>query len=424
MLGVKNINFFKYIKEDLSESLLKSNYYSNGINLKLFSDDRKLIDVVDEMLKPHFCLREFYNEEILKSDIEVYSINLSNIEIVEKEFFCKSKVYSWKKIKHMGNFYFYTRFFDSYGIALWPSEKHAMFGDENISVDSLIAEYLLGNNNLNVIIYDLKKSFIHLYNNLDNYIVMTPVRLIRSLFAKKFLENNFLFFHAAAVKYKNKGILFTGKRDSGKTSILLDFLNKKKGYMIANDKVFIGLDANSKLRVWGWPTVVNLGVGSLNKYSQLRKFLTSLDGVTCTQWGYTPNADYLKLSPSQMKNLNKTGGENRGKFTISNKQLIDLFNTSIISDFKIDIIVAVNLKWDCIHKNIRKLDIKEKETIIQNNIIIDTPDQLEWLGYPLMLENNDAPAVIHNIVNNICVYEYTSDFQDEKLTNFLDDIIA
>jgi serine kinase of HPr protein (carbohydrate metabolism regulator) len=79
------------------------------------------------------------------------------------------------------------------------------------------------------------------------------MRIIRSVFARECLLNRYIYFHAAAIRYKDKGILLCGSSGKGKTSLLLNYLQTKTGELIANDKVFIGCDNKKGCIVQGWP---------------------------------------------------------------------------------------------------------------------------------------------------------------------------
>ena len=120
-----------------------------------------------------------------------------------------------------------------------------------------------------------------------------------------------------------------------------------------------------------------------------------------------------------MKDLSQQGN----KLVISYKQLGNLFDKKITSHVKVDSIIDVKLKWDCPNKIIRKLNSEEKSIILNNNIISNQSDQLNWLGYPILHNNMSNSTIIDKIINSVNFYEYQASFQDCNLTDFLCEII-
>lgn len=418
---MENIDELKdYLHNNFTEALLNEDYSINGTVVQLFSDDENIIKTSNERLKPHFSsnFSTVRNNKIIK----LYSLQSKKVEQLIISVNLKNEKYCWKQIEHMGGYYFNVNIVDKFSIIAWVTKNHNSFGDKVFPIRELVTEYINGDEHTCILIDDLENSFFYLYNNIDAYTLLTPIRLIRSLMMRPFLENDFIYFHAAAIRYKNKGFLLSGNSGNGKTSTLLHFLNSKKGELIANDKVFIGIGEERDVRFWGWPTTVALGVGNLNQYDQLEKYLTNIDDVTCVQdlFGYTPKNEYLEISKEQMKKLKSEGN----KLVISHKHLADLFNKEIVAGGKIDAIININLEWNCKEKSLRKLNFDEKASMLNNNIIGNKSDQLCWIGYPLLSNNSKySNSIFKEIFTLVNFYEYRSDFQDHNLTSFLDEVI-
>jgi len=365
-----------YLLNNFTDIFLKENYTANRTSIQLYSDEKCIIETANERIKPHFpsILSTGSNNKIMK----LYALSSKNSKQLIKSLDLENKEYNWKQINHMGGYYFNTNILNKFSITAWVTKNHNNYGDKSFCIKNIITDFINSKEHTCILIDNLENSFFYIYNNIDAYTLLTPMRIIRSLLMRPFLENNYIYFHAAAIRYKGKGILLCGNSGKGKTSTLLHFLNTKKGELIANDKVFIGIGEEKYVNVWGWPTVVSIGVGNLNQYEQLRKYLTNIDDVTCIQdlYGYTPKKEYLYLSKEEMKNLKREGN----KLVISHQHLAKLFNKQIIPNSKVDVIININLQWNYKEKRLRKLDTNEIISTLNNNIIDNISDQLCWIG--------------------------------------------
>lgn len=397
----------------INDNAFKERYCSNEDFLELLTDNKNIIKITNERLKPHFLSE---SKVKVKNRFNLYSFSSQKFKSLVKSIFESSNHENWEPVEHMGGYYFNLKVYDDLHITIWVNEQHENFGNKNILISELISDYLEGKDNICVVINNLKNNFLYLYNNLNDLSILTPLRLIRSIFMRNFINNDFVYFHAAIIQYKGKGILLTGKSGSGKTSTLLNFLENKPGKLIANDKGFIGIGSHGQPEIFGWPGVVNLGIGNLGQYSKLRKFLTNINDLTCTQHGYQPNSKYCKMSQSELKNLKEN------KLVISHIELAKLFEKEIIPSSNIHAIVSIRLEWNCEKKVLKKLEGQEKNDVLYNNIINNVSDQLQWIGYPL-LNNNINNNNFSKILDKVNFYTYRSDFQDKNLADFLDKIV-
>lgn len=397
----------------IDNNAFKECYYSNEDFLELLTDTKDIIKITNERLKPHFlseCKRK------VKNKFKLYSFGSQKFKSLVKSIFESSDHKNWEPVNHMGGYYFSLKVYNDLNITIWVNEKHDNFGNKNVLISELISDYLEGKDNICIVINDFKSNFLYLYNNLNDLSILTPLRLIRSIFMRNFINNDFVYFHSAIIQYKGKGILLTGKSGSGKTSTLLNFLENKPGKLIANDKGFIGINSHGQPEIFGWPGVVNLGIGNLGQYGKLRKFLTSINDLTCTQHGYQPNSNYCKMSQKELKDLTEN------KLVISHIELSKLFGKEIIPSSNIHAIVNIHLEWNCGKKVLKRLEGQEKNDVLYNNIINNVSDQLQWIGYPL-LNNNMDNNNFSKILDKVNFYTYCSDFQDTNLTDFLDKIV-
>jgi hypothetical protein len=383
------------------EFLFKDFYSMRGTTIKLFSDNKETINICNERLKIYFssfCLPE-------SNTMNIYSLKSNKIKSLISKLRLESL--NWNQVKHMGEYYFNAKSID-FSVSVWANKNHNNFDN------TLFPDYVNGNQHICILINDLENRFFYLYNDIDDYTILTPLRIIRGLMVRPLLKTGFIYFHAAAIKYKNRGYLLCGKSGSGKTSTLLNFLSNKDGELIANDKVFIGIEGND-IKIFGWDSVATIGVGNLNQYGQLKKFLTNIDDITCIQdmYGYMPKQEYLDLTSEEMKSLKNQGN----KLAIPQYQLAELFNKKIIPKQKLDAIILIDLEWNCKEKQLIKLESLDKTVVLNDNILKVMADQLNWMGYPLLLSND---SICKEIVSSIDFYKYQSSFQDSNLTSFLE----
>lgn len=412
------INFDHHLYKDLTGSLFTAHYMQLNTCVDLFSDNIRFIEIANERLMLHFP----YNPEVKRDNkrIQVYSLSADKLSQFIKGLSPNRESLEWKQNLHMGGYYFNVGLSDGITLTAWVTNRHNQFGNSYFSINKLIADFLNGDPNTCILVDLSRNCFIYLYNHVNTYTTLVPMRLIRSLMMRPLLKNDCFYFHAAAIRYYNKAFLFTGNSGSGKTSTVLHFMNNKQGELIANDKVFIGVESHDEVKVYGWPTVVSLGVGNLNQYDQLRKYLVEIDDVTCSQdlFGYAPKKEYLELTQDQLKALKKEGN----KLVISHMHLSSLFNKKIIPYAKINAIININLEWNYHEKSLRKLSIDEKLHILNNNRINNVSDQLCWIGYPLLPEREIDCSVVKKILESVDFYEYKADFRDPGLTDFLDNL--
>lgn len=404
-------------KNLISNRKIKPQIYSvNNNTVCLYSSNYKIIDITNERLGPHF--QQVTNCGL----INLFSMELDKINNFMGYMTGEYEKHSWKQIKHMDGYYYHTKLNDELLITIWITKKDKNYKNGDYSINDLITDYCEKKCQHICLLAKWKSDFYFFYNVLDPYVEITPTRIIRSIFLRSFLTKNYIYYHAAAIEYKNKGILLCGNSGKGKTSCLLNFLDSKQGKLIANDKVFIGIDDEQKFRMWGWPTVVTLGVGNLNQYEQLKKFLTSIDDVSCLQdlYRYTPKKEYLNMSWEQMKSLKRDGN----KLAISHKQLAELFDKKIQFTSTIDIVVNVDLIWNCTKKSIIKLtEFEQKISILKQNFIENKSDQLCWIGYPWLSNSILDEQKVKKAIDSIDFYSYQNDFRDENLSCFLDEVI-
>uniref|UniRef100_UPI00402A881F hypothetical protein n=1 Tax=Bacillus sp. DX2.2 TaxID=3073452 RepID=UPI00402A881F len=85
------------------------------------------------------------------------------------------------------------------------------------------------------------------------------IRLARELFLMIGLLNNYVPIHASAISLNKNGVIFFGKKGSGKTTSMFTFVNKLDSKPISNDLVLVGKDTNGFWEILGWGWRVTIG---------------------------------------------------------------------------------------------------------------------------------------------------------------------
>jgi hypothetical protein len=88
------------------------------------------------------------------------------------------------------------------------------------------------------------------------------LRLVRGILVGLAQSSKMKKVHVSAVA-QEKGIAFVGKKDAGKTSFMLAFLQQvREASLIANDKALVS-ESQNNLVMWGLPYAVSIGFGAL-----------------------------------------------------------------------------------------------------------------------------------------------------------------
>lgn len=77
------------------------------------------------------------------------------------------------------------------------------------------------------------------------------------------------FIHSAAFSYDGKGIIIAGPKNSGKTSLLIYFLQNLPSQFISNDRVLVCFNEGTPI-IYGMPTVITVSENTLQMFPQLK----------------------------------------------------------------------------------------------------------------------------------------------------------
>ncbi|MFC1668338.1 hypothetical protein ACFL1T_03015 [Chlamydiota bacterium] len=77
------------------------------------------------------------------------------------------------------------------------------------------------------------------------------------------------FLHSSAFRYRDQGIVIAGPKNSGKTSLLIYFLQNLSAQFISNDRVFISMNGCGSV-IHGIPTVITVLENSLSMFPRVK----------------------------------------------------------------------------------------------------------------------------------------------------------
>lgn len=92
-------------------------------------------------------------------------------------------------------------------------------------------------------------------------------RMLLLFFGSRAQSRGERFFHASCVAYQGQGVLCSGPKGSGKSSLMYLACSRMGARFIADDQVLLRVvnDGNSHLAALGWPRRANLGLSLMGK---------------------------------------------------------------------------------------------------------------------------------------------------------------
>ncbi|GHC73312.1 hypothetical protein GCM10007079_07120 [Nocardiopsis terrae] len=116
------------------------------------------------------------------------------------------------------------------------------------------------------------------------------IELLRDLFLKDQENRGAAVLHATCAHRDGGAVLVTGAKGAGKSTILLELVERFGHQVMSGDKTVLRLEADGTVLAAGWPDYPHLGYGTIAKYPGLREIAGIGDN-------YTPPADHA-FSPT------------------------------------------------------------------------------------------------------------------------------
>ncbi|MFJ6752104.1 hypothetical protein ACIQNI_28560 [Streptomyces sp. NPDC091266] len=107
---------------------------------------------------------------------------------------------------------------------------------------------------------------------------MDLVELVRDLVLKDQENRGAAVLHATAAVRDGSAVLVTGAKGAGKSTILLELVEKFGYQVMSGDKTVVHEQSDGSVLAAGWPDYPHLGYGTLAKYPGLREIAGIEDG--------------------------------------------------------------------------------------------------------------------------------------------------
>lgn len=123
---------------------------------------------------------------------------------------------------------------------------------------------------------------------------------------KHFELNNACLLHASSVNFNGKGLLFTGEKKSGKTSLMFQFITNGAKY-ISNELVFVKNFPETK--IMGLPQGITLGIGASVYFNGKNSpivpsdHISSFIGKDSRELFLTESGEKVEILPKYLENI-------------------------------------------------------------------------------------------------------------------------
>ena len=142
------------------------------------------------------------------------------------------------------------------------------------ALDSSVIRYPLWRSESGTAVYDEQSGVLYHVRHPEREVtllaregsewVRTPLmRVVRELAMNHSRRDGRLFLHAAAVAVGDDGVVVTGEKSAGKTTLLVHLLRESGAAYLSNDRVLVSLDSSPPV-LRGMPTVVTVRPGTVD----------------------------------------------------------------------------------------------------------------------------------------------------------------
>lgn len=214
-----------------------------GIKINIISYESNLIDYLKKFLSPYYKFSILNNQVPLFTAI--FMIN-PDIKTISDKYFNKKKVILLRNSVNKEN--------------KFPGEENLVNSNKFIRTTDTYTLFIFekGINN----IYVISKNM--------NYLKRDSRLLIRDITQKAHEKQKGVVFHGSSVVMDDResiiGII--GEKGAGKTTILLEYIFKRNYKKHSLDRLLFNKE-NNNIYAIGWPTLLNIGIGTLSRYEDL-----------------------------------------------------------------------------------------------------------------------------------------------------------
>ncbi|OAB33781.1 hypothetical protein [Paenibacillus glacialis] len=201
--------------------------------------------------------------------------------------------------------------------------------------------------------------------------------LMRSLMPRSSEAKGNSIFHAAGVRYQDRGIMIVGESGNGKTTTFIDFI-LQGAIPVSNDRIFIPSNTKVELAMFEWPSFINTSVGTLDKVKQLNHLL--------------PDVHYERFEDLWYSKV---------KLPIEPPEFKRIFNVEYLKSSVIDVIIFPRLRPEQNTCELIRVDGYMASNLLRESCYSpDDPAYLNWHQY-LNVSDSEVRSQSEDIIRRL-----------------------
>lgn len=147
-----------------------------------------------------------------------------------------------------------------------------------------------------------KEIHIQLQQKVDQKDELTVIEIIRDLVLRHEENNGVVILHATCAFKNNQASIIIGSKGAGKSTTLLEFVQKSDYKFMSGDKTFIWIENNTVVAS-GWPDYPHLGLGTISKYPELVEKLDLKEKIKTNMEDIWSTKHKIAVSPTKFKQV-------------------------------------------------------------------------------------------------------------------------
>ncbi|SHK19156.1 phosphoenolpyruvate carboxykinase (ATP) [Paramaledivibacter caminithermalis] len=224
--------------------------------------------------------------------------------------------------------------------------------------------------------------------------------MIRELLRTELLCRGKIFIHSSGIELYDKAVLLCGKKGSGKTSSLMEMLDK--GFnLIANDQVIVA-STGENFMVSCFPMFVGIGIGTLSRFPRFNQWLNDYSNLIIPQYKLVRHKREVDNSFSNEKKLLLVIRELLEKFPSSNFSKASMLKAIIKVEFDNGLDYA---------KIFEITRVEEKQKILEENLKLENDDVFTDIFGIARCDRQQLKSIKQRLINKVKFYNLKQNLQ-------------